>query len=393
MEDFEFVSILDDDLYKFTMQQAILKQYPDAVATYKFINRGPQRFTEEFLKSLDESIYHMKFLVLTSYDKNWLKINVPFLAPWYLEFLSTYRYNPAQVKISLTEDNNLSLDISGPWHQTVLWEVKLMALISELYFQDKSIESREQQLKKNKDKAGKLLDSKCYFADFGTRRRRSWEVQKQLIFDFTETFGKNNPMPSYYNFVGTSNVHLAMFFNCKPIGTMAHEWIQAISVLESMNHPNRFMLEKWAEVYDGNLGIALTDTYGTKSFFQDFDTKYSKLFDGVRQDSGDPFVFAEKAVAHYNSKNIDTRSKTIVFSDSLTVDKAIELQNHCDHLGIRCSFGIGTHFTNDFEEPPLNMVIKLTSINGQPVVKLSDDAGKETGDPETIELMKKIHQR
>jgi len=184
-------------------------------------------------------------------------------------------------------------------------------------------------------------------------------------------------------------VHFAYKYNLNPIGTMAHEWVQAISALESLNHANRFMLKAWTDVYNGKLGIALTDTYGTDAFFKDFDLKYAALFLGVRHDSGDPIVFANKVIAHYKKLNIDPKTKIIVFSDGLTADKAVEIQQHCDKIGIPCSFGIGTSFTNDFDNSPaLNMVIKLWTLNDSPIVKLSDVPSKANGMEQAIEMMR-----
>jgi len=171
----------------------------------------------------------------------------------------------------------------------------------------------------------------------------------------------------------------------KPIGTMAHEWIMGVSALEGLRHANRFALHKWKDVYKADLGIALTDTFGSDAFWEDFDLELAKVYDGVRHDSGDPLIFGEMAIKHYESLGIDPKSKTIVFSDGLNVDKALEIQKFFEGR-IKTSYGIGTHFTNDFETPALSMVIKLRSIDGIPVVKLSDESGKETGDERALEI-------
>ena len=195
-------------------------------------------------------------------------------------------------------------------------------------------------------------------------------------------------------FVGTSNVYLAMKYGVKPIGTMAHEWIQGHCVLGGIRHANRYALDAWTRVYRGNLGIALTDTYGTNAFLEDFDTYLAKLFDGVRHDSGDPFRFVDKIVAHYKKLGINPRSKTIVFSDNLKPTTCIALLHYCEDNDICCSFGIGTNFTNDFPLSPLkalNMVIKLVRLNGIPVVKLSDDLGKIIGDPDMVRVIRYLY--
>jgi nicotinate phosphoribosyltransferase len=214
------------------------------------------------------------------------------------------------------------------------------------------------------------------FAEFGTRRRRSYAIQDKVIQAF-QTYG---------GFNGTSNVHFAMKYNLKPIGTMAHEWIMGVSALEGLRHANFHALQNWVRVYNADLGIALTDTFGTPAFFKNFNMRLAKLYDGVRHDSGDPFEFADKVIEHYKSLGIDPMSKVIVFSDGLNVEKCLEIAKYCNGK-IRFSFGIGTHFTNDFEgSPALNMVIKIWMCDGVHVVKLGDGTGKTMGDPDAVRV-------
>ena len=223
-------------------------------------------------------------------------------------------------------------------------------------------------------------------ADFGTRRRHSYEVQKITVKALKDHGG-----PS---FSGTSNVHLAMLWNTKPIGTHAHEWFMFHAAKYGFKMSNQLALENWVQVYRGDLGIALSDTYTTEVFFQQFDKKFSKLFDGVRHDSGDPIAFANKTIAHYRQYGIDPLSKTIIFSDSLNYEKVAHIAAYCSNkIGI--SFGVGTNFTNDVGLKPLNIVLKMTDALPDegvwnPVVKLSDEKGKYTGDPQTIHLAKRI---
>ncbi len=375
-------SIFDNDLYKFTMQQAVLELYPNVVVQYRFKNRGPHKFDEAFLKIFDAALQGMKNLKGTEEEYHKFEA-LPFIKPWYAGYIRSFRFDPSQVTYSV-KDGELCLSIDGPWHSTILWEVPLMALISECYFlieKEAGLWNMLNQEKKLELKTNKLMSAHCTYADFGTRRRRSFEIQDLIV----------SKMKGFYWFAGTSNVHLAFKYGVRPIGTMAHEWIQAISALESMNHPNRFMLENWVKVYGSSLGIALSDTYGTKSFFKDFNKRLASIYDGVRHDSGDPFKFAEAVVQHYKSIGVDHGVKCIVFSDGLTADLAAEIQVHCDNLGIKCSFGIGTSFTNDFDTPALNMVIKLYFVDSVPVVKLSDNPGKANGDPEMVNIMKAIH--
>ena len=377
-------SMFDDDLYKFTMQQAVLKLYPDAQATYRFKNRGEQNLNgSKFISLLQKEIDNLGELRATD-DELEKFSKLPFVEPWYVDYLKNYRYDTSQVVVSTEPD--LRINITGPWHSSILWEVKLMASISKSYFElekEEGLWSMDGQKDKLQRKTDILASGVCQYADFGTRRRRCYDIQDLVVQEFKK----------YHGFAGTSNVHLAFKHDLNPIGTMAHEWVQAISALESLNHANRVMLEKWCDVYGSDLGIALTDTFGTEAFFRDFDMRYAKLFDGVRHDSGDPFEFADKMVAHYKKLRINPGHKTIVFSDGLNAEMAVKIKKHCVELGINCSFGIGTAFTNDFATPALNIVVKLWSINDFNIAKLSDIAGKENGDPAAIQLYKMVYGR
>lgn len=380
-------SLLDSDLYKFSMQQAVLELFPEAKVNYRFTNRGKQRFNQEFLEALKEEIKNMSSLALTKLEKNWFKNTCPYFKSWYFEYLENYLFNPDEVIVGLTEDNNLTIDIKGLWHSTILWEVPLMALISELYFRivDKSWSPNgdwgmQEQVKKAYLKGQILEQNGCYFSEFGTRRRRGFFVQNAVVSQLMKS----------KTFSGTSNVFLAMINGLKPIGTMAHEWIMANSVLEGLRNANYFGLQNWVRVYNSDLGIALPDTYGVDAFLRNFNKRLAKLYDGVRHDSGDAYVFTDKIVAHYKKCGIDPMSKVIIFSDGLDVDEAIKIANYCKGK-IKCAFGIGTTFTNDFDgSPALNMVIKLYSINSVPVVKLSDNPGKATGDKDALRVAKYI---
>jgi len=364
------------------MQQAVLELYPDAIVQYRFKNRGSHKFGERFLELFKSGLENVKNLKGT--EEEYKKFEtLSFIKPWYAAYVKSFRFDPSQITFDM-KDGGLSLQIDGPWHSTILWEVPLMALISECYFQ---IEKKDglwdmkNQASKLELKGNRLSTGHCRYADFGTRRRRCYEVQDFIV----------NKMKDHYWFSGTSNVHLAFKHGVRPIGTMAHEWVQATAALESMNHPNRFMLENWVKVYGSDLGIALPDTYGAESFFKDFNKTLASIYDGVRHDSGDPFIFADKVVQHYKEIGIDHTSKTIVFSDGLNADLAAEIQTYCDNIEIKCSFGIGTSFTNDFDTPALNMVIKLWSVNGMCVVKLSDNPGKANGDEAMVKIMRHIH--
>jgi len=379
-------SILDSDMYKFTMQQAVLELFPNENVSYRFKNRGKQRFNVRFLELLKEQIDYMSQLALTHYEYSWIKGNIPFFKPMYLEYLRNYRFNPNEVECYLC-DNDLVVNIQGSWHSTILWEVPLMAMISELYFKTMDTEwagdmetVMDNQTSLAYEKHGRLIAARCTYADFSTRRRRSFANQENFLRIVSSS-------KDIY-FVGTSNVFFAMQFGLKPIGTMAHEWFMGNSVLEGLRHANYRALDNWIRVYGADLGIALTDTYGSEAFFANFNKRLARDYDGVRHDSGDPLEFADKVINHYNKLGINPRTKVIIFSDGLNVDKAIEIKEYCEGK-IQCSFGIGTHFSNDFEgSPALNMVIKLWDVNGVPVVKLSDNPIKVMGDPDAVAVAK-----
>ena len=393
-------SLIDSDLYKFTMQQAVLELFPSAKVEYRFKNRGDQRFTPDFVEELKRQILLMSTISLSDTEYSWIKENIPFFKPSYLEYLKNYRFNPNEVEINLTNDNDLEISIKGSWHSTILWEVPLMALISELYFImiDTNWRYSDGTAKfgwrysdgtaKFGEKSRILGETNCIVADFGTRRRRSCIIQDSIIYFFKDEKEKG----VFSGFIGTSNLYFAMKYNLKPIGTMAHEWVMGMSVLEGLRNSNYYALQNWVRVYNADLGIALTDTYGTPAFFRNFNVRLAKLYDGVRHDSGDAYKFTDAVVAHYKSLGIDPLSKTIVFSDGLNVQSVIAIKIYCENK-IKASFGIGTHLTNDFEgSPALNMVIKLWSCEGVHVVKLGDGTGKTMGDVDAVRVAQWMFQ-
>lgn len=370
-------SLLDNDLYKFTQQAAVLKYKQHVPVRYVFNNRRPEgRFNDAFMKMFTEELESMAELKATDQELVQFQQDCPFLTDQYIEYLRNYRFDPSEVKAKVA-NNELSLEIDGTWDRTILWEVPLMAMISEVFFKTCDTEwafvAEEQQVK-ILEKSQDMRD--LHFADFGTRRRRCYDAQDLIV---KELAANSN------TFVGTSNVHLAQKYNIKPIGTMAHEWIMGISALEGLRYANKHAINIWRKIYKGDLGIALTDTFGTDAFFDDFDTEMAKLYDGVRHDSGDPVVFAEKAIAHYERLGVDPTTRTIVFSDGLTAKEAVRINEKLKGR-VKTSFGIGTHLTNDFGTKPLNMVIKLFGCNNIPVVKLSDVSTKAIGDKDAIRV-------
>jgi len=380
-------SILDTDLYKLTMQMAVIKKFPRAKAQYEFINRGQTVFPEGFGEALRQEIKKMENLKMSKWEREQLEKKCYFLDPTYLDFLMGYQFDASEVGI-IQRDGKLDILIEGYWYRTILWEVPLMALISELYFKMTGQDpwGKHERAKNNAEKQKTFRMNGLHYADFGTRRRYSYDIQEEFV---SSQVGIGSD-----NFVGTSNVALALEYDIKPIGTHAHEWFMFHAAKYGYKMANHLAMENWADVFRGDLGIALSDTLTTEVFFQSFDKKFAKLYDGVRHDSGDPIEFADKVIAHYEKLGINPKSKVIVFSDSLNPEKAVEIKNHC-RSKIMCSFGIGTNFTNDVGVKPLNMVIKITSCQPEnsewlPCVKLSDSPGKHTGDEDAIETAKRV---
>ncbi len=380
-------SLLDNDFYKFTMQQGVIRLFPSARARYQFINRGKHAFPVGFAKALREAVDAMASLQLTREEKHFLRVTCPYLDPVYLDFLAGYRYNPEEVHITQTGEA-LEVRVEGLWYRTILWEVPLMSLICELYYQLNHLEriSDAEVIENTRQKIENYRDLNVTVAEFGTRRRHSYGVHR-LVLQALQQCGAGS-------FVGTSNVHMAMLYQTKPIGTHAHEWFMFHAARYGFKMSNALGLEHWVQVYRGDLGIALSDTYTTDVFFQQFDKMFSKLFDGVRHDSGDPLEFADKVIQHYQGMGINPLSKTITFSDSLNYEKVARIAEHCrGRIGM--SFGIGTSLTNDVGPKAMNIVIKMTEA--QPgegewteVVKLSDEKGKYTGSERMIHLAKEI---
>lgn len=383
----QLVSILDNDFYKFTMQYAVSKLFPKAKARYQFINRGKHKFPSGFDVKLKEAIANMAQLKLSQAEKKYFQEKCPYIDPIYFDFLQGYRYDPEEVSIEQTGDN-LAVSVEGYWYRTILWEVPIMSLICETYYEMTSDErvSNEDVCAIVASKMEKYDKLNITIADFGTRRRHSYQVHDLVI--------RTLKQHSSHTFIGTSNVHLAMKYETTPIGTHAHEWFMFHAAKYGYKMANLLGLEHWSDVYRGDLGIALSDTYTTKVFFKQFDKKLTKLFDGVRHDSGDPLEFAQMTIDHYRSKGIEPRSKTIIFSDGLDYDKVVNIVRFCeDRIGH--SFGIGTDFTNDVGLPRLNIVVKM--VETQPeggvwtnVIKLSDEPNKHTGNNNEINLAKTI---
>ena len=380
-------SILDNDLYTFTQQRAILGYKQNVPVRYRFNNRRKEgKFNHDFMVDFEQAIASMVDVKATKDEIGWFKDKCPFLGHDYFEYLRNYRFDPSEVKAKLV-DGDLDLEINGTWERTEVWEVALMATISELYFVHCDKDWKKDtwiQYEKAKDKAEKLKG--IAYTDFGTRRRRNYATQNLIV----STHKCQSP-----TFMGTSNVHLAMKHDTRPIGTQSHQWTMGISALESLRHANRFALRIWSDIYKGELGTALPDTFGTDAFWSDFDSVLARLFDGVRHDSGDPYKFGDRAIDEYRRLRINPIEKSCIFSDGLDTDLAVKIHDY--FFGrIKTAFGIGTHFTNDFEKmdgsvsKALNMVIKLVMCDGIDVVKLSDTPSKAIGERDALRIAKNV---
>jgi len=364
-------SLLDTDVYKFSMMQAVLHQFPGAEVEYRFKCRTHGVDLRPIRQELAREIEQLCTLTLGPEELNYLAAQRYFKHD-FIEFLRLFHLQSRFIEIG-EHDEQLAITIRGPWLHTILFEVPLLAIVSELYtrhrYPDFDFAQARRRLKKKIGQVRELdRPDEFVFADFGTRRRfsRAWhdEVVETLAGDIPASFR------------GTSNVRLAKALDLVPIGTMAHEFIQAAQALgPRLAETQRFAFEVWAREYRGDLGIALSDTYSLKAFLRDFDMYFCKLFDGARQDSGDPVVWGEAMIEHYHNNRVDPMTRNLIFSDSLNIPKAAEIwRTFRDRINV--SFGIGTNLTHDTGTDPINIVIKMTECNGQPVVKLSDSPGK-----------------
>ena len=365
-------TLLDTDAYKLHMQQAVFHHYYDVHVAAEFRCRGDD-LLGIYADSIREQVDAMQHLTLQDDEYQWLS-GLPFFKTDYLTWLRDFRYKPEQVTVT-NENGKLDIRLEGPWREVIMWEVPLLAVISELAHRYRSPEmgvaqavaSLENKLAAFTTLTEGLDMSRFRLMDFGTRRRFSREVQQAIV--------KRLQQESW--FVGTSNYDLARRLNLTPMGTQAHEWFQAHQQISpDLANSQRAALAAWLEEYPNQLGIALTDCITMDAFLRDFGPEFAERYQGLRHDSGDPVEWGEKAIAHYQKLGIDPMSKVLVFSDNLDLAKAVELYRHFN-TRVNLSFGIGTRLTCDIPQvKPLNIVIKLVECNGKPVAKLSDSPGK-----------------
>jgi len=384
-------SLLDTDLYKFSMMQVVLHQYPAAQVEYRFKCRTPDIDLVPYIEEIRAELKALCRLRFAPDELDYLR-TWRFIKSDFVDFLGLFQLNEKYVEIAPAAAGNgeIEIRICGPWLHTILFEVPLLAIVNEVYFRHTSagLDLAEGR-RRLQAKVALLRDTPgyegCRIADYGTRRRYSRVWQEEAVAALREGLGEQ--------LAGTSNVWLARKLNLTPLGTLAHEYLQAHQALGPRLRDSQVAaLEAWAKEYRGDLGIALSDVYGLDAFLRDFDMYFCKLFDGTRHDSGDPFAWGERVLAHYAANRVDPRSKVLVFSDALDIPRVMQLYAH---FRGRCqlAFGVGTNLTNDMGPAPLNIVIKMIRCNGQPVAKLSDSPGKNMCEDEAyVAYLRQVFQ-
>jgi nicotinate phosphoribosyltransferase len=383
-------SLLDTDLYKFTMMQVVLHHFPEAQVEYRFRCRNDDVDLSPFAAEIEAEIHGLCELGFTRQELDYLR-SWRFFKSDFVDLLGLFKLDQRFIAVSRVPGSPREIDITikGPWLHTILFEVPVLAIVSEVYNRNRHprpdlLEGRR-RLAAKIAQANTVRDSEFRIADYGTRRRFSRTWQHEVVGTLKADLGAH--------FVGTSNVRCALDHGLTPLGTMAHEYLQACQAVgPRLRDSQVFAFNMWAREYRGDLGIALSDVCGMEAFLRDFDLFFCKLFDGVRHDSGDPFEWGEKLIAHYGKMRIDPRTKTMVFSDSLNIPLAMRLFEYFKGR-VRTSFGIGTNLTNDLGYEPLQIVIKMTRCNGQPVAKISDEPSKAMDyDPSYVAYLREVFQ-
>lgn len=391
-------SILDTDLYKFSVSYAYFKLYPLAEGTFEFKDRNNEdlRKCAGFVKCMKSALVDLQDLQLDDNELEWCVKNIPYIPQNYWEWLKGFRFDPDKVKMELDENGVFKCTVTDKLYKATLYEIAILSLFSEIrniYLVDKSnvtgnsVNIVDYVKETTRSKIKLASQKQICFSEFGTRRRFSSKIH-EIVLD--EIAKKPNTC------VGTSNVYYAMKHNMKPCGTFPHEWVMFHGAVFGYKRANYLSLEDWIKVYDGNLGIALIDTYTTKSFLHTLTRKQALLLSGFRQDSGDEFEVGEMIISRLKEFGIDAKTKTIVFSNALDMEKANKINDYFKDK-VNVSFGIGTNLTCDInlkDYKPCNIVMKLMRCRISPkdewenCIKLSDDFGKHMGDEKEIEIAK-----
>lgn len=370
-------SLLETDLYKFSMGQAIYHHFPGYETTWSFKCRNEDvHFTEEMVEEIKHQIKMYCELRFSEEELKYLS-SIQWFKKSYIDFLRLWHPRYEDFTFGTNSPCGLTIETNGTWLNTSMYEIPTLAIVNEVYFRmkydyDKLMLSFKDRLD---EKVEKLVSGEYNigaFSEFGIRRRLSAEAQELAIKELMRDDYKGS------KFIGTSNVYLAKKLNIKPVGTMAHEWIMCVGQGNHKHNPaysNWYALDAWVKEYGVLNGTALTDTITTDCFLRDFKLTYATLFSGVRHDSGSPFEWGDKMIDHYNSLGIDPKTKTLLFSDSLNFEKADEINSYFKDK-VKVAFGIGTYIANDTDVDALNIVMKTTACNGMDVAKISDVAGK-----------------
>lgn len=389
----------DDDLYKFTMCCAVIDNYPRAWVKYEFNDRDNTVYPKGFADLVMEQVGYLEKLTITDEEIAFMRRKCYYLPDWFYIYLRGFRFSRKWVHARQDEDGHLHIEFEGVWAETILLEVKMLAIVSELYYIVRGEEDRfdyDAYYPKSYHKAERLLAAGCTYSDFGTRRRASFQAEDTVVRAMKDC---QEARDWKGRFVGTSNVYLAMKYDLTPVGTMAHEFIAAIGGMYGPQMANHIAMNAWRHTFNGALGTFLYDTFGWNIFSLNFSEDFANLFKGLRVDSGDNLEQLQKICTKYRSLGIDSKSKQVIFSNALDTDRAIALQQEAEKY-VQPSFGIGTHFTNDFDGiRPMNIVIKLVAAKiteswpfYNDTCKISEDTGKHTGNPEVIRrFMEALH--
>ena len=383
-------SLLDTDLYKFTMMQVVQHHFAEAQVEYRFKCRNPGVDLTPYVEEIEHEIRALCDLRFTGDELLYLR-RWRFFKSDFVDLLGLFHLDARFIKVTRIpgSSNEIDITIKGPWLHTILFEVPVLAIVSEVYYRHTApqadLAEGRRRLAAKVALANAVTSPDFRVADYGTRRRFSRAWQDEVVRTLKNGLG--------VHFVGTSNVKFAQDHGLTPLGTMAHEYLQACQAVgPRLRDSQTFAFNMWAREYRGDLGIALSDVCGMDAFLRDFDLFFCKLFDGVRHDSGDPFEWGEKMISHYQRMRIDPRTKTMVFSDGLDMPLAIRLYEHFRGRA-QTSFGIGTNLTNDVGCDPLQIVIKMTRCNGQPVAKISDEPSKSMDyDPSYVKYLREVFQ-
>ncbi|CAK6712336.1 Nicotinate phosphoribosyltransferase [Vibrio harveyi] len=381
-------SALDFDVYKVNMMSAVAALYPDAMVSYKFIVRSEEDLSE-LLPEVKAEVLKLQDITFSAEEIEYMKGVAPYLSPEFVNSLHAFRFNPQRdvsfnTKTMADGTSQLRITINGLWKETILYETIIMSIVSEVRSRARWAEIPGEQFQSVLEEKVRLLKAELKrrnitnfkFADMSTRRRFSFQAQRSMLQYLSEE------LPD--SLTGTSNYHLAKELDLTPIGTVAHEWFMGHQALVNVRDSQKVALQRWQKMFNGALGIALTDTIGIDAFLKDFDEELSNAYVGVRHDSGCPYTWGEKMIMHYQSLGIDPMTKTLVFTDGLNFDQALDI---CEHFQgrVQVSFGIGTSLANDMGDyvnaqgvayKPLSIVIKMVSCNGSPVAKISDEPEK-----------------